>query len=240
MQTSPVGGTWMFGPRSASRTCSGDRNPRSVFVGRICSCPMTGAPATSLLNTCESKSSTTSWPGRVCVTTETRLPCVPAVTKSPAGLPSRCAASASRRRTVGSSPQTSSPTSARAMASRISGVGSVSVSDRRSTMSCTWLPLGSETHGRPPAPLGEPVVDRQAAEELDRLVPLALVEVHLGEQEERFRDHEGPRIVLEHELQALARGARVALIEVVRRHPELFLGEPPPAHVDLREGVGEV
>src|SRR6266850_1359484 len=141
MQTSPVWGRWMFGGRSASRTCSGDRNPRSVFVGRICSWPITGAPATSLLKTCESKSSTTSWPGRVCVTTETRLPWVPEVTKRPAGLPSRSAASASKRRTVGSSPQTSSPTSARAMASRISGVGSVSVSERRSTKSCINISL---------------------------------------------------------------------------------------------------
>src|SRR5437867_7096921 len=189
---------------------------------------------------CESRSRTTSWPARVWLTTETTFPIVPEATKRPASLPSRSAAIASSRLTVGSSSQTSSPTSARAMASRISGVGSVSVSDRRSTMSCTWLPLGSETNGRPPAPLGEPVLDRQAAEQLDRLVLLALVEVHLGEQEERFRDHEGPRIVLEHELEALARRARVALIEVVRRHPQLFLGESPPADVDLRERVGEV
>ena len=62
---------------------------------------------------------------------------VPDVTKSPAAFPSRSAASASSRLTVGSSSQTSSPTGARAMASRISGVGSVSVSERRSTMSCT-------------------------------------------------------------------------------------------------------
>src|SRR5438034_1380675 len=189
---------------------------------------------------CESRSRTTSWPARVWLTTETTFPIVPEATKRPASLPSRSAAIASSRLTVGSSSQTSSPTSARAMASRISGVGSVSVSDRRSTMSCTWLPLGSETNGRPPAPLGEPVLDRQAAEQLDRLVLLALVEVHLGEQEERFRNHEGSRIVLEHELEALARRARVALIEVVRRHPQLFLGQPPPAHVDLREGVREV
>src|SRR2546426_3158727 len=189
---------------------------------------------------CESRSRTTPWPAGVWPPTETPFPIVPEATKRPASWPSRSAAIASSRLTVGSSSQTSSPTSARAMASRISGVGSVSVSDRRSTMSCTWLPLGSETNGRPPAPLGEPVLDRQAAEHLDRLVLLALVEVHLGEQEERFRNHEGSRIVLEHDLEALARRARVALIEVVRRHPQLFLGQPPPAHVDLREGVREV
>src|SRR2546426_7142423 len=133
---------------------------------------------------CESRSSTTSWPARVWLTTETTLPMVPEATKRPASFPSRSAAIDSSRLTVGSSSQTSSPTSARAMASRISGVGSVNVSDRRSTMSCTWLPLGSETHGRPTTPLGEPVLSRQAAEQLDRLFLLALVEVHLGERSE--------------------------------------------------------
>ena len=83
-----------------------------------------------------STSSTTSWPGRVWASTEIRLPWVPDVTNSPECLPTRSAASASSRLTVGSSSHTSSPTSALAMASRISGVGSVRVSERRSTMSC--------------------------------------------------------------------------------------------------------
>src|SRR3989441_419079 len=47
MQTSPVGGVWMLAGRSASRTCSGVRNPRAVFTGRVCTPPMTAAPATS-------------------------------------------------------------------------------------------------------------------------------------------------------------------------------------------------
>src|ERR1700692_3197923 len=59
---------------------------------------------------------------------------VPLGTNTAAGLPSRGAISSSRRRTVGSSPQTSSPTSACAMAARIPSSGTVSVSLRRSTM----------------------------------------------------------------------------------------------------------
>ena len=63
-----------------------------------------------------------------------RLPWVPLVTSTAASLPSISAAIASSRLTVGSSPATSSPTSAVAMAWRISGVGRVFVSLRRSTI----------------------------------------------------------------------------------------------------------
>src|SRR5262249_12004269 len=62
------------------------------------------------------------------------LPMVPEGTNRPAGWPSIAAASSSRRRTVGSSPKTSSPTSARAIASRIAGVGLVNVSLRKSAI----------------------------------------------------------------------------------------------------------
>ncbi len=48
---------------------------------------------------------------------------VPEATKSPASLPIRPAASSSSRMTVGSSPKTSSPTSAAAIAARMAGVG---------------------------------------------------------------------------------------------------------------------
>src|SRR5437879_5717135 len=162
---------------------------------------------------CESRSRTTSWPVCVWLTTEMRLPMVPDVTKSPAAFPSRSAASASSRLTVGSSSQTSSPTGARPMASRISGVGSVSVSERRSTMSCMKLSRGAGELGaiEPLAaatpPFGEVVVRRQPAQQGDRLGVLPLVKVHLGEQEQRLRDHEGPRIVLEDQLEPLARRA---------------------------------
>src|SRR5919198_6554097 len=153
---------------------------------------------------CESRSRTTSWPARVWLRTETRLPIVPDATKRPAALPMRRAASASRRLTVGSSSQTSSPTSARAIASRISGVGRVSVSERRSTTSCTGLlasPLGGEPLDGPPAPLGVAVLAREPAEEVDGLGVLALVEVHVGEQVERLGDHQRARIPLEHQLE---------------------------------------
>src|SRR2546427_2364543 len=190
---------------------------------------------------CESRSSTTSWPVRVWLTTETRLPMVPEATKSPAALPRRSAASASSRLTVGSSSQTSSPTWAGAMASRISGVGSVSVSERRSTMSCTGrLPLGPQSRVCATAPLGEPVVHGQAAQQLVPLGRPSLVEVHLGQQEQRLRDHERPRVFLEHQLESLTRRAWIALIEVVGRDPELLLRDPAAADVDLRETIGGV
>src|SRR5919197_979749 len=193
---------------------------------------------------CESRSRTTSWPARVWLTTETRLPIVPDATKRPAALPSRSAAIASSRLTVGSSSQTSSPTSARAIASRISGVGSVRVSERRSTMSCTALrlasPLGPEPLDGAPAPLGVAVLAREPAQEVDGLRVLALVEVHFGKQVERLGDHERARIPLEHELEPLARRARIALGEVVVGDPHFLLREPPPADVDLGERLGRV
>ena len=64
------------------------------------------------------------------------LPIVPEGTKSAASLPSMPAMRSSSWRTVGSSPKTSSPTSAAAMAARIAGVGRVTVSLRRSIGSC--------------------------------------------------------------------------------------------------------
>ena len=68
-------------------------------------------------------------------------PACPRARTAPPPCPARRAAVASRRWTVGSSSQTSSPTSARAMASRIAGVGRVRVSERRSTTSCTATSL---------------------------------------------------------------------------------------------------
>ena len=76
-----------------------------------------------------------SWPRPRWASWATRLPIVPEATKSPASLPSSSAARSSRAMTVGSSPKTSSPTSAAAIARRISAVGLVTVSDRRSIMS---------------------------------------------------------------------------------------------------------
>src|SRR5919201_4302284 len=194
----------------------------------------------------ESRSRTTSWPACVWATTETRLPMVPEATKTAASLPRRAAAIASRRWTVGSSPQTSSPTSARAMASRISGVGSVSVSERRSTMSCTMalLPLGArdgaQPLGRALAELGVAVLVDQLAQEVGGLARLALGEVDLGQREQRLRDHERARIFLDDELQPRPGRRRVALVEVVAGDPQLLLGQLAAADVDLAQRVGGV
>jgi len=59
---------------------------------------------------------------------------VPLLTNSAASLPSRSAATSWSRLMVGSSPQTSSPSLASYIAFRISGLGIVKVSERRSTM----------------------------------------------------------------------------------------------------------
>src|SRR5262249_55969969 len=203
---------------------------------------------------CESRSSMTSWPLWVWATTATRLPIVPEVTSNPASLPSRAAAVASRRWTVGSSPHTSSPTSARAIASRISGVGSVMVSDRRSTMSCTIGLLPSraaapgvvaagdraKSLGAAPAPLGEPVLARQLTQQVDRLALLALHEIDLGQRVERLRNDQGAGVLLEHELQALPGRAGVALIEIVPRDPHFLLSQLATADVDLGQAIGGV
>src|SRR5262245_11094625 len=246
MHTRPVGGMWMFAGRSDSRTWSGLRNPRAVFTARICTPPITDAPATSLLKMWESRSRTTSQPGCVWPSTERRLPCVPDATKSPASLPTRSAARASRRLTVGSSSHTSSPTSARAMASRISGVGSVSVSERRSTMSCmtisgpSALPLSREPLGGAPTEIGVGELDGKTVQQLLGRVGFALGIVHLGQQPERLGIDERAHIVLEDQLETLAGPARIALVDVVGGHPHLFLCEAPAADVDLGQAVGGV
>src|SRR5581483_7780849 len=79
----------------------------------------------------------TSWPRPQCVNRAMRLPMVPEATKSAASFPHRSADISSKRLTVGSSRYTSSPTSASAMARRMAGVGRVTVSLRRSTISVT-------------------------------------------------------------------------------------------------------
>src|SRR5919109_5457335 len=189
---------------------------------------------------CESRSSTTSCPERVCATTQTRLPCVPDVTKSPASLPSRSAAAASSRWIVGSSPQTSSPTSARAMASRISGVGSVSVSERRSTISCTRSPLRAQSLRRAFAPFRVPVLARELPEQRQRVGVAAFAEVHVGQERERLRDPRRAGGVLDVLLQSRPGAAQVALADVPRSDPHFLLREPTAADLDLRERVGRV
>src|SRR6266850_516636 len=66
-----------------------------------------------------------------------RLDCVPEGKKSASSKPKISAARACSRFTVGSSPKTSSPSSASSIARRMAGVGRVTVSERRSTMPVT-------------------------------------------------------------------------------------------------------
>src|SRR5258707_15478356 len=70
---------------------------------------------------------------------------VPEGMKTAASFPKRSATRSHNRLTLGSSPLCSSPTSARAMASRIAGVGRVWVSDSRLTR--TGGALGSRGGG---------------------------------------------------------------------------------------------
>src|SRR5213594_2123508 len=77
-------------------------------------------------------SQSNSSPGCVCARTQIWFDMVPDGTNRAASLPSSAATRSCRRMTVGSSPKTSSPTSAAAMAARMPGVGLVTVSLRRS------------------------------------------------------------------------------------------------------------
>src|SRR6185369_14259557 len=73
-----------------------------------------------------------SSPRAQCVITPTRFDCVPEGTNTAASKPRSSATSASSAMTVGSSPSTSSPTSAAAIALRIPSLGRVTVSLRKS------------------------------------------------------------------------------------------------------------
>ena len=72
------------------------------------------------------------------------LPIAPLATNRPASLPSSSAARSWSAWTVGSSSKTSSPTSAAAIARRISSVGFVTVSERRSMSPLGWSVMGGE------------------------------------------------------------------------------------------------
>jgi hypothetical protein len=96
--------------------------------------PSTAAPPASWQYVCASCPRITSSPRWQCAISAARFDCVPEGKKSPASCPKRAASTSCRRFTVGSSPKTSSPTSARAIASRIAREGCVTVSLRRSIM----------------------------------------------------------------------------------------------------------
>src|SRR5215472_8500976 len=158
----------------------------------------------------------TSCPGRVWVRTEIRLPCVPEDTNSAASLPMRRAACSSSRRTVGSSSHTSSPTSARAMASRMPGVGRVNVSERRSTISCTDLPGGHglESLRRPAPPFRVSVVGGALAEGIGGFLGTTIGGVYLAQAVEGLGNDEGPRVVLDHVLEPLTGAGGIPLIQI--------------------------
>src|SRR5207245_490554 len=81
-----------------------------------------------------SSSTITSSPGWVWARTAHRFPIEPLGTNRDASIPTILAASSWSRLTVGSSSQTSSPTSAAAIARRMESVGRVNVSLRSSTV----------------------------------------------------------------------------------------------------------
>src|SRR5262245_57116066 len=85
-------------------------------------------------------SQSSSSPGWVCALTPIWLDIVPDGTNRAASLPSNCATRSSRRLTVGSSPNTSSPSSAAFMAARIPAVGRLTVPLRRSIRSVMVSP----------------------------------------------------------------------------------------------------
>src|SRR2546428_3043653 len=134
----------MSSGRITARTWSGRNRPSAVSSGRSCRPAITDAPATSFWKMWLSTSRMTSSPGWVWLRRAQRLPIVPLGTKREASLPTICAARSWRRWMVGSSSQTSSPTSAVAIAARIDSVGNVKVSLRSSTVRVTRRSLSPE------------------------------------------------------------------------------------------------
>ena len=134
----------MFLSRTAiSISTRGNRPSASLVMVRIIRPPKAAAPPTSFKKMCASLPRIISLPCRVCVSTATRLLIVPLTVNKAASLPIFCAAIVSRRLTVGSSPKTSSPTSASYIASRMASVGWVTVSLRKSTF-FIFAPLSGE------------------------------------------------------------------------------------------------
>src|SRR3712207_3938302 len=94
--------------------------------------PIAAAAPSSYETTCASAPVSSSPPGGTSSCSAIWLAIVPVGQNSAASCPNIRATEASSALTVGSSPKTSSPTTAAAIAARISSVGLVTVSDRRS------------------------------------------------------------------------------------------------------------
>ena len=144
-------------PRHASRIASGSSVPSARGSSARNEAPTTTAwPPASQSAWCD-PAAAMIWPPRgTWASTLTRLPIVPLATKRAASLPSSSAARSWRALTVGSSPKTSSPSSASAIARRMAGLGRVTVSDRRSMLPSdipTIVPCPSEGSADPQAGL---------------------------------------------------------------------------------------
>ena len=115
--------------RTRARQLASSSTPRVPGTGWSWTPESTGAAAASYQRMWLSSLARTSVPGGAARRRQIWLPMVPEGTYRAASWPRRSATAASSRWIVGSSPQTSSPTSASAMARRISGVGRVCVSE---------------------------------------------------------------------------------------------------------------
>ena len=129
-----VVGGWSMWPRGfrAARTSSGVNRPPPGPISVSWTPLDAAAPPVSCQSMWASRGTRTSSPGRVRVRIATWLAIVPVGNQRPASCPSSAATRSWSRLIDGSSPNWSSPTSAAAIASRIAGVGRVTVSERRS------------------------------------------------------------------------------------------------------------
>src|SRR4051812_8418204 len=135
MLTAAIGGRWYCASPAERSITSGVSTPSASSSGRSWMPEFAGAPPDSYRYTCARVAHSTSVPCGAWSPSASWLAIVPDGTNSAASIPKSAAASDCSRLTVGSSPYASSPTSASAIARRISGVGVVTVSDRRSTTS---------------------------------------------------------------------------------------------------------
>ncbi len=122
--------------------------PRSPVQVRMVTPKNAPCAPSSARAMCADDSQSTSCPGATRERTARRLAIDPVGVKRAASLPNSPATCSSSARTVGSSPYTSSPTSARAIAARIPSVGLVTVSLRRSITPATLRPWASRPAGR--------------------------------------------------------------------------------------------
>ena len=132
-----------YGPafgRISDAIASTSTRPRSAAYVRVVMPENAAAAPSSARTTCASVSQSSSCPGSTSSRTPSWLAIDPVGVNSAASWPSSSATRRSSSVTVGSSPKTSSPTSAAAIAARMAGVGRVTVSLRRSITSGTRRP----------------------------------------------------------------------------------------------------